>query len=162
MGLTVQPIKCAAWSPSGLPSSLSLPSGFTLPSAGLRVLGALIGLDSFQASFVRDALEVDVSTIHQLPLLGDPKVFTVLPFPSRWSEATHSAKGHVQLYPMNSRRICVQAIVQIFVSRYDCIWILVTSFWLHLSILSDNQRDHAAPDHLAIGSLNVRDVENQG
>ncbi|KAL2629623.1 hypothetical protein R1flu_014309 [Riccia fluitans] len=33
--LTVQPIKCAAWSPSGLPSSLSLPPSFTLPFAGL-------------------------------------------------------------------------------------------------------------------------------
>ncbi|KAL2620674.1 hypothetical protein R1flu_000879 [Riccia fluitans] len=70
--LNVQPTKCAAWSPSGLSSSLSLPPGFSLPSAGLRVLGAPIGSDSFQASFVRDALEVDVSTVHQLPLLGDP------------------------------------------------------------------------------------------
>ncbi|KAL2635415.1 hypothetical protein R1flu_006894 [Riccia fluitans] len=74
VGLTVQPTKCAAWSPSGLSSSLSLPPGFSLPSAGLRVLGAPIGSDSFQASFVRDALEVDVSTVHQLPLLGDPQI----------------------------------------------------------------------------------------
>ncbi|KAL2634525.1 hypothetical protein R1flu_006004 [Riccia fluitans] len=64
VGLTVQPTKCAAWSPSGLLSSLSLPPSFTLPSVGLRVLGAPIGSDSFQASFVRDALKVDVSTIH--------------------------------------------------------------------------------------------------
>ncbi|KAL2643240.1 hypothetical protein R1flu_010827 [Riccia fluitans] len=35
MGLTVQPTKCAAWSPSELSSSLSLPPGFSLPSAGL-------------------------------------------------------------------------------------------------------------------------------
>ncbi|KAL2653713.1 hypothetical protein R1flu_021841 [Riccia fluitans] len=73
VGLTVQPTKCAAWSPSGLSSSLSLLPGFSLPSAGLRVFGAPIGSDSFQASFVRDALEVDVSTVHQLPLLGDPQ-----------------------------------------------------------------------------------------
>ncbi|KAL2612029.1 hypothetical protein R1flu_023721 [Riccia fluitans] len=70
MGLTIQPTKCVAWSPSGLPSSLSLPPGFTLPFAGLRVLGAPIGSDSFKASFMRDALEVDVSTIHQVPLWG--------------------------------------------------------------------------------------------
>ncbi|KAL2632330.1 hypothetical protein R1flu_017016 [Riccia fluitans] len=41
VGLTVQPTKCAAWSPSGLSSSLSLPPRFSLPSTGLRVLGAL-------------------------------------------------------------------------------------------------------------------------
>ncbi|KAL2608814.1 hypothetical protein R1flu_027387 [Riccia fluitans] len=74
VGLTVQPTKCAAWSPSGLSSSLSLPPWFSLPSTGLRVLGAPIGSDSFQASFVRDALEVDVSTVHQLPLLEDPQI----------------------------------------------------------------------------------------
>ncbi|KAL2641238.1 hypothetical protein R1flu_008825 [Riccia fluitans] len=47
VGLIVQPTKCATWSPSGLSSSLSLPPGFSLPSAGLRVLGAPIGSDSF-------------------------------------------------------------------------------------------------------------------
>ncbi|KAL2649352.1 hypothetical protein R1flu_017480 [Riccia fluitans] len=70
VGLTIQPTKCAAWSPFGLSSSLSLPLGFSLPFAGLCVLGTPIGSDSFQASFVRDALEIDVSTVHQLPLLG--------------------------------------------------------------------------------------------
>ncbi|KAL2629302.1 hypothetical protein R1flu_013988 [Riccia fluitans] len=35
VGLTVQPTKCAIWSPSGLSSSLSLPPGFSLPFAGL-------------------------------------------------------------------------------------------------------------------------------
>ncbi|KAL2645034.1 hypothetical protein R1flu_012621 [Riccia fluitans] len=70
VGLIVQPTKCAAWSPSGLLSSLSLPPGFSFSSAGLRVLGALVGSNSFQASFARDALEVYVSTIHHLPLLG--------------------------------------------------------------------------------------------
>ncbi|KAL2624441.1 hypothetical protein R1flu_008686 [Riccia fluitans] len=74
VGLTVQPTKCAAWSPSELLSSLSLPPGFLLPSARLRVLGPPIGSDSFQASFVRDALEVDVSTVHQLPLLEDLQI----------------------------------------------------------------------------------------
>ncbi|KAL2653359.1 hypothetical protein R1flu_021487 [Riccia fluitans] len=49
-------------------------SRFYTPSAWLQVLGTPIGSDSFQASFVRDALEVDVSTIHQLSLLGDPQV----------------------------------------------------------------------------------------
>ncbi|KAL2644887.1 hypothetical protein R1flu_012474 [Riccia fluitans] len=74
VGLIVQPTKCVAWSPFGLPSSLSLPPGFSLPSTGLRILGAPIGSDSFQASFVGDALEVDVSIIHQLSLLGNPQV----------------------------------------------------------------------------------------
>ncbi|KAL2642349.1 hypothetical protein R1flu_009936 [Riccia fluitans] len=64
VSLTIQPTKCAAWSPSGLLSRLSLPLGFSLPSTGLRVFGAPIGSDSFQASFVRDALEIDVSTVH--------------------------------------------------------------------------------------------------
>ncbi|KAL2608417.1 hypothetical protein R1flu_026990 [Riccia fluitans] len=35
VGLIVQPTKCVAWSPSGLPSSLSLPPGFSLPFEGL-------------------------------------------------------------------------------------------------------------------------------
>ncbi|KAL2611673.1 hypothetical protein R1flu_023365 [Riccia fluitans] len=35
VGLTVQPTKCAAWSPSRLSSSLSLPLGFSLSSARL-------------------------------------------------------------------------------------------------------------------------------
>ncbi|KAL2612956.1 hypothetical protein R1flu_024648 [Riccia fluitans] len=69
VGLTVQPTKYAAWSSSGLSSSLSLPPGFSLPSVVLRVLGAPIGSDSFQASFVRDALEVDVSTVHQFTIV---------------------------------------------------------------------------------------------
>ena len=74
MGLHVQPTKCTAWCPQGLPNDLSIPAEFCKPSMGIRALGVPMGTSTFVDSFVADALVDDSSHLDLLPRLGDPQI----------------------------------------------------------------------------------------
>ncbi|KAL2632598.1 hypothetical protein R1flu_004077 [Riccia fluitans] len=74
VGLTIQPTKCTAWSPHGLPPSLSLPEGFRVSTTGLRILGAPLGPDSFVQTYAVETLQEALQSLHNLPLLADPQV----------------------------------------------------------------------------------------
>ncbi|KAL2650793.1 hypothetical protein R1flu_018921 [Riccia fluitans] len=74
VGLTIQPAKCTAWSPHGLPPSLSLPKGFYVSTIGLRILGAPLGPDSFVQTYAVETLQEALQSLHDLPLLADLQV----------------------------------------------------------------------------------------
>ncbi|KAL2613433.1 hypothetical protein R1flu_025125 [Riccia fluitans] len=70
VGLTIQPAKCTAWCPQGLPPSFSLPQGFGVSTSGQRILGATLGPDPFVHTFAVEALQEALESLHDLPLLG--------------------------------------------------------------------------------------------
>ncbi|KAL2644960.1 hypothetical protein R1flu_012547 [Riccia fluitans] len=74
VGLTIQPAKCTAWSPHGLPPSLSLPKGFRVSTTGLCILGAPLGPDSFVQTYAVKTFQEALQSLHDLPLLADPQV----------------------------------------------------------------------------------------
>jgi hypothetical protein len=56
IGLSIQPQKCVAWSPSGLPPYFNTSFQFTTPFERIRILGVLLGTLTITSSFVKDAL----------------------------------------------------------------------------------------------------------
>jgi hypothetical protein len=63
LGLSVQLVKCVAWSPQGLNHSISLPPDFLIPNLGFHVLGTPMGSRSFVEPFMHKALHEDLGTI---------------------------------------------------------------------------------------------------
>jgi hypothetical protein len=55
--LSIQPQKCVAWSPFGLPLDFNTPSQFTTSSEGIRILGVLLGIVTFTSSFTKKTLQ---------------------------------------------------------------------------------------------------------
>lgn len=47
LGLSVQLVKCVAWSPQGLDRFISLPPSFFILELNFHILGALVGFTSF-------------------------------------------------------------------------------------------------------------------
>jgi hypothetical protein len=74
IGLSIQPLKCVAWSPFGLLSNYNTRSQFTTPSKGIKVLVVLLGTSTLTSSFIKDALLKDVQHVDLLPRMGDVQV----------------------------------------------------------------------------------------
>jgi hypothetical protein len=60
IGLSIQLLKCVAWSLSGLSFDLDTPSQFNTPLKGIRVLGVPLNTSSFKSSFIKNILLEDV------------------------------------------------------------------------------------------------------
>ena len=72
LGLSVQPSKCVAWSPSGLGAFVVLPGGVSYAPEGIRLLGVPLGTEEYVGDFLSSALEEDRRGLDQLEHLGDP------------------------------------------------------------------------------------------
>jgi len=78
IGLSIQPHKCIAWSPFGLPPNFNTPSQFTTPSKGIKILGVLLSIVIFTSSFIKETLQEDVQHVDLLPRMGDVQVAFVI------------------------------------------------------------------------------------
>jgi hypothetical protein len=74
ISLSIQPQKCVAWSPFGLPLHFNIPSQFTTPSKGIKILGVPLGIINFTSSFIKKALQKDVRHVDLFPRMGDVQV----------------------------------------------------------------------------------------
>ena len=74
LGLSVQPPKCVAWSPSGFGVFPVLPEGVSYVTEGIRLLGVPLGTEEYVGGFLSSALEEDRCGLDQLQHLGDPQV----------------------------------------------------------------------------------------
>jgi hypothetical protein len=74
IGLFIQPHKCVAWSPFGLPFDFKTPSQFTTQLKQIRVLGIPLGISSFTSSLIKDVLLEDVRHMDLFFKTGDVQV----------------------------------------------------------------------------------------
>ncbi len=57
IGLSIQPHKCIAWPPFGLPWNFNAPSQFTTQFEGIKILGVPFGTLTFTSSFIKETLK---------------------------------------------------------------------------------------------------------
>jgi hypothetical protein len=79
IGFFMQPQKCVAWSPFGLPLDFNTPFQFTTPLEGIRVLGVPFSTTSFASTFIKNALVKDIQHVNLLPIMGDVQVAFRIP-----------------------------------------------------------------------------------
>jgi hypothetical protein len=74
IGLSIEFLKCATWSPYGLLLNFDTPSLFNTPSEGIKVLGVPLGTSSSTSSFIENVLLEDVWHVDLLLKMGDVHV----------------------------------------------------------------------------------------